>query len=92
MSLGTSNAWPQVDVLNIFTTLKKLSIKYWMKFSFFQTISFTHTANFSFLKSIFCYTLLPVLRHSTAPFEEMLWHWRAVGNAVSDLTGPRFQP
>ena len=27
----------------------------------------------------------------TAPFEEMLQRWRAVGNIVSDLTGPRFE-
>ena len=27
-----------------------------------------------------------------APFEEMSERWRAVGNAVSDLTGPRFEP
>ena len=29
---------------------------------------------------------------NTAPFEEMLQRWRAVGNTVSDLTGPRFEP
>ena len=29
---------------------------------------------------------------STASFEEMLQRWRAVGNTVFDLTGPRFQP
>ena len=29
---------------------------------------------------------------STAPFEEMSQQWRAVGNTVSDLTGPRFEP
>ena len=27
-----------------------------------------------------------------APFEEMSQRWRAVGNTVSDLTGPRFEP
>ena len=27
-----------------------------------------------------------------APFEEMLQWWRAVGNTVSDLTSPRFEP
>ena len=26
------------------------------------------------------------------PFGEMLQRWRAVGNSVSDLTGPRFEP
>ena len=26
-----------------------------------------------------------------APSEEMLQRWRAVGNSVSDLTGPRFE-
>ena len=29
---------------------------------------------------------------NTAPFEEKLQRWRAVGNTVSDLTGPRFEP
>ena len=29
---------------------------------------------------------------NTAPFEEMLQRWRAVGNTVFDLTGPRFEP
>ena len=28
---------------------------------------------------------------NTAPFEEMSQRWRAVGNTVSDLTGPRFE-
>ena len=28
---------------------------------------------------------------NTAPFEEMLQLWRAVGNIVSDLTGSRFE-
>ena len=29
---------------------------------------------------------------NTAPFEEMSQRWRAVGNTVSDLTSPRFEP
>ena len=29
---------------------------------------------------------------NTAPFEEMLQRWRAVGNEVSNLAGPRFEP
>ena len=29
---------------------------------------------------------------NTAPLEEMLLQWRAVGNTVSDLTGPRYKP
>ena len=29
---------------------------------------------------------------NTAPLEETLHRWRAVGNTVSDLTGPRFEP
>ena len=29
---------------------------------------------------------------NTASFEEMSQRWRAVGNSVSDLTGPRFEP
>ena len=29
---------------------------------------------------------------NTAPFKEMLQRWRAVGNTVSVLTGPRFEP
>ena len=29
---------------------------------------------------------------NTDPFEKMLQRWRAVGNTVSDLTGPRFEP
>ena len=29
---------------------------------------------------------------NTAPFEEMSLRWRAVGNTVSDLTSPRFEP
>ena len=29
---------------------------------------------------------------NTAPFEEMLRWWRAVGNTVFNLTGPRFEP
>ena len=29
---------------------------------------------------------------NTAPFKEMLQRWRAVGNTVSDLTGPKFEP
>ena len=28
----------------------------------------------------------------SASFEEILQRWRAVGNVVSDLTGPRFEP
>ena len=28
---------------------------------------------------------------NTAPFEEMSQRWRAVGDTVSDLTGPRFE-
>ena len=28
----------------------------------------------------------------TDPFEEMLQRWRAVGNTVSNLTGPRYEP
>ena len=29
---------------------------------------------------------------NTAPFEEMLQQWRAIGNTLSDLTGRRFKP
>ena len=29
---------------------------------------------------------------NTASFEEILQRWRAVGNTVSDLTSPRFEP
>ena len=29
---------------------------------------------------------------NTATFEEISQRWRAVGNTVSDLTGPRFEP
>ena len=29
---------------------------------------------------------------NTAPFEEMSQRWQAVGNTVSNLTGPRFEP
>ena len=29
---------------------------------------------------------------NTGPAEKMLQRWRAVGNTVSDLTGPRFEP
>ena len=29
---------------------------------------------------------------NTALFEEMSQRWRAVGNTVFDLTGPRFEP
>ena len=29
---------------------------------------------------------------NTALSEEMLQRWRAVGNSLSDLTGPRFEP
>ena len=29
---------------------------------------------------------------NTAPFEEMLQWWRGIGNAVLNLTGPRFEP
>ena len=29
---------------------------------------------------------------NTAPFEGMLQRWRAVGNTVFDLTGPRYEP
>ena len=29
---------------------------------------------------------------NTAPFEEMLQRWRAVGNTVSDLIGPKIKP
>ena len=29
---------------------------------------------------------------NTASFEEMLQRWRAVGNTVSDLADPRFEP
>ena len=39
----------------------------------------------------------PSLRHCARvtqlqPFEEMLQRWRAVGNTVSHLTGPRYKP
>ena len=34
----------------------------------------------------------PLRLDSTASFEEMSQRWRAVGNTVSDLTGPRFEP
>ena len=34
----------------------------------------------------------PLRPGNTAPFEEMSQRWRAVGNTVSDLTGPRFEP
>ena len=29
---------------------------------------------------------------NTAPFEEMWQQWQAIGNTVSNLTGPRFEP
>ena len=29
---------------------------------------------------------------NTAPFEEILQRWGAIGNTISDLTGPRFEP
>ena len=29
---------------------------------------------------------------NSAPFKEILQRWRVVGNTVSDLTGPRFEP
>ena len=29
---------------------------------------------------------------NTAPFEVVLQRWQAVGNTLSDLTGPRFEP
>ena len=29
---------------------------------------------------------------NTAPFEEMWQWWRAVGDTVSNLIGPRFEP
>ena len=29
---------------------------------------------------------------NTAPFKEISQRWQAVGNTVSDLTGPRFEP
>ena len=29
---------------------------------------------------------------NTTLFEEMWQRWRALGNTVSDLTGPRFEP
>ena len=34
----------------------------------------------------------PLRPDNTAPFEEMLQQWRAVGNSASDLTGTRFEP
>ena len=37
-------------------------------------------------------TLLIASAGNTALFEEMLQRWRAVGNNVSDMTGPRFKP
>ena len=33
-----------------------------------------------------------LLPGNTAPFEKMSQRWRAVGNIVSDLTSPRFEP
>ena len=33
-----------------------------------------------------------LLPGNTASFEEMSQQWRPVGNSVSDLTGPRFEP
>ena len=29
---------------------------------------------------------------NTVPFEEMSQQWQAIGNTVSDLTDPRFEP
>ena len=29
---------------------------------------------------------------NTGPFEEMSLRWRSVGNTVSDMTGPSFEP
>ena len=29
---------------------------------------------------------------NTASFKEMLQRWQVIGNPVSDLTGPRFEP
>ena len=29
---------------------------------------------------------------NTASFEEILLQWQSVGNTVSDMTGPRFEP
>ena len=29
---------------------------------------------------------------NTAPLEEMLQQWQALGNTVSNLAGPRFEP
>ena len=33
-----------------------------------------------------------LLPSNTAPFKEMLQRWRAVGNTVSNFTGPKFEP
>ena len=35
---------------------------------------------------------MPLRPGNTAPFKEMSQRWLAVGNTVSDLTGPRFEP
>ena len=32
------------------------------------------------------------MKSNTAPFEEMLQWWQAVGNTVSDLTGKKYEP
>ena len=34
----------------------------------------------------------PLLPGNAASFKEMFQRWRAVGNTVSNLTGPRFEP
>ena len=41
-----------------------------------------------FMKLIYA----PLRLGNTASFEDMLQQWRAVGNNVSALTGPRFEP
>ena len=55
---------------------------------------------------IFCYTQCITPKRATsledqvasfrpghaAYFKEILQRWRAIGNTVSDLTGPRFEP
>ena len=37
-------------------------------------------------------SLHPAISGNKAPFEEVLQRWQAVGNLMSDWTGPRFEP
>ena len=87
-------------VFRFVTFNKEIKRCHFCVFSAFQKILNQIKSNFSLYSLYYaeaCNELAGPISASlrpgnTAPFEEMLQRWRAVGNTVSDLTGLRFEP